>query len=95
MSDSYIHTFPGGTAFVGEDAISLYSAITLRSAIKLYLKTGIMMTRGATITSLLRRTGSFTGKTYRRGHGEAAMADLTAWINAMQSALPVTADPNT
>ena len=93
MPDSYIHTFPGGTAFVGNDAVRLYAAITLRSAIKLYLKAGIIMTRGATISSLLRQAGARTGKTYRRGQGEAAVADLTTWITAMQSALPVETDP--
>ena len=94
MSDSYIHTFSGGTAFVGHDAVRLYTAITLRSAIKLYLKAGIRMTRGATISTLLRQAGTITGKTYRRGQGEAVMADLTTWIEAMKSALPVETDHN-
>jgi len=50
--DSFISHSPSGTLFSGPDAIRLQQAITLRSAIKMYVRSGgqIIPTRGMGIT---------------------------------------------
>ncbi len=79
------------TSFVGPDATKLAAAIILRSAIKLWAKSGIIPTRGVTISKMLSLASNYTGKTYRAGKAGAAKAqsDLTIWIDAMQAAIPV------
>ncbi len=90
MSDnSSITISDGGTTWAGADAVSLYRAKATRSAIKGWVKFGMIPTRGVTITRLLQIAGEYTGKSYKRGAGEAAMADLTVWIDTMMSALPI------
>lgn len=88
--DSYIHVGKGGTSIVGPDATNLYRAIVLRSSIKLYAATGMIPTRGVTITKMLAMAGQYTGKKYKRGQYAEAQADLNVWIETMKSALPIT-----
>lgn len=89
MSQSRIVRSAGATTFEGPDAIALVQAITLRGAIQLYLRTGLIPTRGVTITKMLALATSITKKPYRRGQGEQAIADLKAWSDALRCALPV------
>lgn len=91
-NNSYIEVTQGSaTTFSGPDAVRLYRAVMLRSAINLHDRTGMLPNRMFTPTNMLIAAGQITGKAYKRGKvgRAAAMADLTAWINAMQSALPV------
>lgn len=86
---SFIVHGPSSTSFVGPDATALFRAMTLHSAIKLYLATGMIPTRGVTISKMLVIATQITGKTYRRGAGQAAVDDLQVWIEAMKAAMPV------
>ena len=54
--DSFIQHTAGGILFSGPDAIRLQQAITLRSAIKMYVRSGgqIIPTRGMGITKMLK-----------------------------------------
>lgn len=76
-------------SFVGPDAVSLYRARLLASSIRLWIKSKIIPTRGVTITVMLRHATGITGKPYKRGEAQRAADDVTAWANAMVSALPV------
>lgn len=89
--ESYVETSPAATTFVGSDATKLFAAATVRSAINLYLKTGMKANRAYTPANMLKFATNTTGKTYKRGKPglTAAAADLEQWIAAMKSALPV------
>jgi hypothetical protein len=73
--------------FSGPDAVHMFRAAALRSAIGLLSK-GIRPTRGMTMTKALIMAGEYTGKTYKRGQHEQAMADLSVWVQTMKLALP-------
>jgi len=89
--DSFISHSPSGILFSGPDAIRLQQAITLRSAIKMYVRSGgqIIPTRGMGITKMLKLASSITGLSYKRTQAEDAMRDLHIWIETMKSALPI------
>lgn len=92
MDENRITIMEGGTIYTGPDSIALYRAITLRGALKLYAQTGMLMTRGMTVTKMLKAATHYTGKDYGRGNvtkAQAAAADMTVWIETMRSALPV------
>lgn len=89
--DSYIKTGDGYATFVGEDAMRLFRVTVLRSAINIYLETGWKVNRAYTPTAMRDAATTVTGKAYlrnRRGMVKAA-ADLTTWIEAMETALPI------
>ena len=89
--DSFIKHTSSGPMFVGPDAVRLQQAITLRSAIKMYVMSSgqIIPTRGMGITKMLALAGTITGKTYKRTQTTQAQADLHIWIETMKSALPI------
>ena len=75
--------------FEGQDATSLYRALALRSALLTFDKYGIQPNRAWTPTAMLTLAKSFTRKTYYRGEYVRAAKDLTVWIEAMKTALPI------
>ena len=88
-SDSYIVKHGDGvTAFVGLDSTRLLHARTVYHALRA-CKIGMRLTRTATPTRCFDMAGKITGKRYKRGQYDLAMADVRAWILAMESALPV------
>jgi hypothetical protein len=89
--DSYISVGPHGSTFSGPDAVRLQQAITLRSAIKMYVMSSgqIIPTRGMGITKMLALTSTITGKKYKRTQTAEAQQDLHIWIETMKSALPI------
>lgn len=92
MDENQISITQGGTIYTGPDSIALYRAITLRGALKLYAQSGILMTRGMTVTKMLKAATHYTGKDYGRGNvtkAQAAAKELTVWIETMRSAIPV------
>jgi hypothetical protein len=87
--DSYIVKHGDGvTAFVGMDATRLIHAKTVYHALRA-CKIGMRLTRTATPTRCFDMASKITGKRYKRGQYDQAMADVRAWILAMESALPV------
>jgi hypothetical protein len=88
--NSEIKTFgKGGVLFAGPDAIELFRAATLKSALSL-LKVGITPTRGLSGTKALAMVKRYTGETYKRGEFDRAIKDLIVWIETMKSAIPTT-----
>lgn len=87
---SFVQTHAsGGTSFVGPDAVNLFRAITLRSALSMYAKIGMVPTRGVTATSMLAMATTYTGKKYKRGQHQQAADDMVTWIETMKAALPI------
>jgi len=75
----------GGISIVGKDAVQLYAAAVLRSAIKLYLKTGMRANRMYTPANMLLVAGNHTGKPYKRGQLQLAFDDLGVWIEEQKA----------
>lgn len=64
------------TVFAGKEQVNRYVAVVLKSAIKLYINTGMKANRAYTPKNMLAKAGEFTGKTYKRGQLSVALADL-------------------
>ena len=89
MRDSEIIVGAGGTIYSGPDAVNLFRANCLRVALELYAKTGMVVSRNVTATSMLVMAKQYTGKGYKRGEQAKAAADVTIWVNEMRDAIPV------
>lgn len=94
MTESYIQQDSNGkgVAFVGEDAVNLFRAASLRSALNLYASCKIIPTRGMTISRMLTMATEYTGKKYKRNGAVQAAKDVHTWVLAMKAALPVKKD---
>jgi hypothetical protein len=66
--------------FSGPAGVNTYRAIVVKHGLKLYAKTGMKPNRAYTPTAMLATAGQITGKTYKRGAYQEAIADLEAWI---------------
>ena len=89
QQQSHIQSYASGAiSFVGADATKLYSAAVLKSAIKLFAKTGIKVNRAYTPGAMLAAAGQITGKKYKRAQYKPAIDDLQVWCDTMSAALP-------
>jgi hypothetical protein len=88
MNESEVVVGAGGTTFAGPDAVKLYAAMTMRSALRM-MKTGMRPNRAYTPKAVFAKVAEITGKTYKRGAYDQAIADLTVWIDTMKAAMPV------
>jgi hypothetical protein len=80
----------GITSYDGPDAVALFRATLLRRSLQLYAKTGMIPTRGVTITVMLGHAAALCGKPrYKRTQVAQAIEDVNKWILAMQCAIPV------
>lgn len=70
------------TSFTGQQGVNTFVAISLRSGIKLYAKTGIKPNRMWTATNMLAKASEITGVKFKRGQFDQAVAELTKWIDA-------------
>lgn len=61
-------------------ATRVYQALAIRKGLESYVKHRIRLNTAWTPAAMLRTAGAITGKTYGRGQYEAAIADLTTWI---------------
>lgn len=88
MTESSItHFGNGGVMLAGPDAVAVFRAATLRSALGL-LAVGISPRRGLTSKTAFAMAKEYTGQTYKRGEHERARRDLHVWIETMKSAIP-------
>ena len=88
--NSAIHVSKGvATAYVGPDATNLFRCKMLKLSIKMHRQTGMIPTRGVTITKMFRLAEQYTGQMYKRGEHLRAEEDLQVWISTMMSALPI------
>lgn len=88
-TDSYISYNQKGdaTSFVGSDAVEVFRAAVLVSALGLLAK-GIRPTRGLTLKKALTLATHYTGRSYKRTEVEQARRDINVWVQTMKSALP-------
>jgi hypothetical protein len=76
----------GGATFAGPRGVDAFLVSSLTSHIKMYMRTGMIPTRGVTISRMLDMAGGYTGKRYKRGQGEQAVKDLEAILaNRLES----------
>lgn len=85
MTNEIVHRPNGGMSVTGPEAVRLYAAAVLRSAIRMYVKCGIKASRFHTPTAMLASAGTYTGKTYKRGQLPQAFDDLNTWIAEQKS----------
>jgi hypothetical protein len=79
------------TTFAGPDAVNLVRAVHVKTALSMYAKHKMLMTRGANPTSLLLLAKEYTGKTYKgKDKYNEAAEGVRIWIETMKAALPVT-----
>lgn len=93
MTDEGIHLTKDGELkmLVGRDAMQLMRVRTVMSGLKMYIDMNgrMILTRGATITVLLKIATEYTGRKYKRTEAARALSDLTEWANLMTTALPI------
>ena len=77
------------TTYVGHDATQLYRVNMLKTCIKLWIKTGMMPTRGVGIHKMLKMAEVYTGRKYKKSEAKYAVEDLHNWVTMMVSALPI------
>ena len=66
--------------FSGKAGVDTYVAVTLKSAIRLYAKTGMKVNRAYTPTAMLAKAGEITGKKFKRGQFAEAVNELEIWL---------------
>lgn len=77
-------------AYVGKDATHLFRAITLKSALNLYARCGMLTTRNATPKVMLAIAKEYTGKDYKGKDKYLQAAEgVRVWIETMRAALPI------
>jgi hypothetical protein len=77
----------GATTYAGRDAVGVFAALTLWSAIGL-LQKGIQPTRGYTMKKALAAATAITQKPYKRTESEQARQDVKKWADEMKAAIP-------
>ena len=81
MNASIKQTESGAVVFSGRDAVEVFRAKTLASALRLYAKTGMKPNRMYTPTNMLAAASQITGTKFKRGQFEEATKSLTDWAN--------------
>jgi hypothetical protein len=76
------------TSFVGIDAVTLFQAAAMRSALGL-LKVGIKPNRAYTLTNVLRTAAGITGQSYKgKKDIDRARTDLAAFVENGKRSIP-------
>ena len=73
------------TTFVGPTQVSVFQMVTIRSAIKLYAKTGMKANRAYTPTSMKVMVEKITGKIFKRGQWQEMQDALTVKIDEVRA----------
>ena len=81
MNASITQTESGAIVFAGGDAVQVFRAKTIASALRLYAKTGMKVNRAYTPTNMLAAATQITGTKFKRGQFEEAAKALTDWAN--------------
>lgn len=90
-NDKSAITLSEGATVMEGDAIKLYGWKVLQQAIGLYMKTGMIPTRGVTISFMLKQATAITSKKYKnnRPGWQAAYDDLQVSCDTLRAAMPV------
>lgn len=87
MNGSITQTETGAIVFAGGDAVQVFRAKTIASALRLYAKTGIKANRAYTPTNMLAAASQITGIKFKRGQFEQAAQALTDWANGQMEGM--------
>jgi hypothetical protein len=90
--ESYVTHTAAGTQFVGEAAVQLYAAMSLRKCIDIYVKTGMQISRVHTPKAMAAAATKIMGKNYKSSKKALAKAsaELEVWIS--NSKVPITTE---
>ena len=91
MKDEIVHHKGGGVTFAGENAVRVVAATALASSLALYAQTGILPTRGVTLTRMLAAARNYLPDTkFPRTRFGAQMAAeaLADWSLKMRATIP-------
>lgn len=61
-----------------EKTIPVVTAVALKHGLKMYARSGMLLTRGMTPTKMLRLASQITGNIYKRGEYVRASDDIAA-----------------
>lgn len=89
-SKSSIHHTSGASVYSGREAVNVFGAITVASALDLYAKTGMRVNRAYTPTAMLAAVERYTGRKFKRGQYAEAAAHLREWARAVRAGIPET-----
>ena len=88
MTQNHIEASPGGgTSFVGPDAVKVYQATVIGSALRLYAKCGLKVNRAYTPSAMMKVATALTGKTFKARDYLGAADALKAWAEAQALAI--------
>lgn len=76
----------GGVSVSGRDSVNLFAAMAVKSALSLYIKTGMKANRAYTPTNMRAFVTRHTGKTYKARELQQAHDDLVQWIEDAKKA---------
>lgn len=75
------------TVITGQD-VRVYQAMAIRSALNMYIRTGMKANTAYTPKNMLATAGHIVGKAYGKATNQTmqqAVFDLTAWIDSQRS----------
>jgi hypothetical protein len=93
IDDSKVVIGAMGTIYSGADAVSLYQAMALRAAMRLYAKTGIVPTRGFGKKKMVEQVNLITKSDYATKDFVKAFDHLNIFVEQLKSSIPVEAEP--
>ena len=76
------------TTFNGPAGVSVFRALTIARALRLYDKTGMKVNRAYTPTAMLKAAAEITGLTFKRGEYEKAAQALTLFAETTAQHAP-------
>jgi hypothetical protein len=80
MPESFIHAHASGsTSFVGPDAVGIYRATVIESALRFYARTGMRVNRAYTPTAMMRAASEITGRKFKTRDYIGAADAIHAW----------------
>ena len=90
MNEASITVSPQATVYSGERATRMLQGRVLASSLRLYVKTGMIPSRGVTITYMLKLAEQITGQKLKRGEALKAAEAVQAWADKERDAIGVT-----
>lgn len=76
------------TQFNGPDAVQVYRALAIASALRLYARTDMKANRAYTPSAMLAAAAQITGRAFKRGQYLEAADALKSWADNAASQLP-------
>ena len=87
---SFIESHPdGGMSFVGPDAVAIYRATVIESALRFYARTGMQVNRAYTPTAMIRAAREITGRNLKARDYLGAAEAIHAWRTTPANVPPI------